>query len=131
MHLLSLISSNQTAYMDKRLLNEEDQLISDILEIKDLLKIKTVDIERAFDSVDHQFLIYVLQTFGFEKNSVRWIKIVLKNQKSSITNGGITTKYLLFQIRKSYTPRRSNICLPIHIVSVRSCICSNQIKSKR
>ena len=72
-------------------------MISDILEITDLLKIKclllTVDIEKAFDSVDHQFLINVLKTFGFEKNLVRWIKILLKNQESCIINGGITTKY--------------------------------------
>ena len=37
----------------------------------DPLKIKglqlTVDIEKAFDSVDHQFLINVLKTYGFEK----------------------------------------------------------------
>ena len=62
----------------------------------DPLKIKglqlTVDIEKAFDSVDHQFLINVLKTFGFEKNLVRWTKILLKNQESCIINRGITTK---------------------------------------
>ena len=62
----------------------------------DPLKIKglqlTVDIEKAFDSVDHQFLINVLKTFGFEKNLVRWTKILLKNQESCIINSGITTK---------------------------------------
>ena len=53
----------------------------------------TVDIEKAFDSVDHQFLINVLKNFEFEKNSVKLIKKLLKNQKSFIINGGITTKY--------------------------------------
>ena len=93
-HLPSLISSNQTAYLDKRFISKGGRLISDILEITDLLKIKsllvTVDIEKAFYSVDHQFLINVLKSSGFEKNVVRWIKILLK---SCIINGGTTTKY--------------------------------------
>ena len=83
----SLISSNQTAY--KRFISEGGRLIYDILEITDLLRIKglllMVDIEKAFDSVGHQFLINVLETFGFEKNLVRWIKI-LKNQQLWIIN---------------------------------------------
>ena len=68
--------------MDKRFISEGGRLISDIVEITDLLNIKglllTVDIEKAFDSVDHQFLINVLKTFGFQKKLVRWIKILLK-----------------------------------------------------
>ena len=39
-HLPSLISSNQTAYVDKRFISEGGQLIYDILEITDLLKIE-------------------------------------------------------------------------------------------
>ena len=58
--------------MDERLISEVGRLTSDILEITDLLKVKdlllTVDIENAFDSVDHQFLINVPKNFGFEKN---------------------------------------------------------------
>ena len=83
--------------MDKRFISEEGRLIPDILEITDLIKIKglllTIDIEKAFDYVDHQFLISVLKTFGFEKNLVRWIKLLLRNQESRIINGGIATKY--------------------------------------
>ena len=52
-------------------MSDVGRMISDILEITDLLKVKglllTVDVENAFDSVDHQFLINVLETFGFEK----------------------------------------------------------------
>ena len=72
-------------------------MISGILEITDLLIMKdlllTVVVEKNFDSVDHQFLVNVLKTFGFEKNFVRWIKIFLKTQESCITYGGINTKY--------------------------------------
>ena len=74
-NLLSLISSNQTTYVDKRSISEGSRLISDILGITEFLKIKglllTVNVEKAFDSVDHRFLIDVLKAFGFEKNLVR------------------------------------------------------------
>ena len=70
--------------MDKKFISKGGRLIYDILEITDLLKIKgsllAIDIENAFDSVDHQFLVNVLKTFRFEKNLVRWMKILIKNQ---------------------------------------------------
>ena len=70
--------------MDKKFISKGGRLIYDILEITNLLKIKgsllTIDIENAFDSVDHQFLVNVLKTFRFEKNLVRWMKILIKNQ---------------------------------------------------
>ena len=93
----SLISSNQIAYVNGRFISEGGRLISDILEICDTLKIEgfllTVDIEKAFDSVDHSFLIKVLQKFGFGKDFIRWIGIILKNQESCVINGGTTTNY--------------------------------------
>ena len=62
--------------MDKRFIGNRGRLISDILEISDLLKIKglllTVEIEKTFDSVDHQLLINVQKKFGFEKNLPRY-----------------------------------------------------------
>ena len=76
--------------MDKIFRSERDRLIFDILEIADRLKIKglllTVDIKKAFDSVDHQDLINVLKTFRFDKNFIRWIKIILKNHEPCIIN---------------------------------------------
>ena len=126
----SLTSSNQFSYVDKRFISLGGRLISEILEITDLLRIKgllwTVDIEKSFDSVDHQFLINVLKAFGFEKNLVRWIK----NQESCIINGGITTKYFkLERGTRQGDPISANACLVIYF-SVRSCICSYQIKSR-
>ena len=53
----------------------------------------TIDIEKAFDSVNHTFLIATLEKFGFGEDFINWIKTILKNQESCIINGGTTTKY--------------------------------------
>ena len=62
----------------------------------------TVDIEKAFDSINHCFLIKVLEKYGFEKDFIKWIKILLQNQESCIINGGTATNY--FKLEKS-TPQ--------------------------
>ena len=53
----------------------------------------TMDVEKAFDSLDHKFLISVLKKFGFGQNFISWIEIILKNQESCVINGGTATKY--------------------------------------
>ena len=58
----------------------------------------TEDIEKAFDSINYCFLIKVLEEYGFEKDFIKWVKILLENQESWIINGGATTNY--FKIEK-------------------------------
>ena len=93
----TLISSQQTAYVKKRFIGGSDRLISDIIEISGCFSITgflvTMDIEKAFDSLDHSFLISVLKKFGFGKNFITWIEILLKDQQSCFINGGTTTQY--------------------------------------
>ena len=52
-----------------------------------------MDIEKAFDSMDHSFLIEALKVFGFGETFITWIKIILKNQESCVMNGGVSTGY--------------------------------------
>ena len=67
----SLIISDQTAYVPGRVIGESIRLTSDLPEYSNIQDIPgylgTVDIEKAFDSVDHTFLCSVLQKFGLEK----------------------------------------------------------------
>ena len=69
-----LISAQQTAYVKNRNIGESGRLISDIIEIANTRKMEgflvTMDVEKAFDSLDHTFLISVLKRFGFGQNFV-------------------------------------------------------------
>ena len=53
----------------------------------------TVDIRKAFDSVNHQLSTLDLKRYGFSKTFIKRIKTLLNSQESCIINGGITTKY--------------------------------------
>ena len=95
--LSDLISSQQTAYVPFRCISESGRLISDVIEMAELLKLRvylvTIDIEKAFDSLDHTFLEAVLEKSGFGKYFIDWIKIFLKEQESCVINGGVTSQY--------------------------------------
>ena len=52
-----------------------------------------MDLEKAFDSLDHHFIILTLEKYGFAKNFILWVKILLRDQESCVINGGTTTKY--------------------------------------
>ena len=86
--LPTLTTLQQTAYVQNRYIGEAGRLISDILDISDKLSIDgylvTVNIENAFDYLDHRFLLLVLQKFGFGNNFIDWIKILLR-ERSIVT----------------------------------------------
>ena len=63
--LPELISSQQRTYVKNRYIGESRRLISDVIEIVKIKKIEVflviMDIEKAFDSLDHSLLISALQ----------------------------------------------------------------------
>ena len=52
-----------------------------------------MDLEKAFNSLDHDFLVNVLNRFGFGSNFISWIKLLLNSQQSCVINGGNNTSY--------------------------------------
>ena len=94
-----IISSNQTPYVNKRCISESGRQISDIIEVFEKQNIwgylVTMDFEKAFDSLDHDFLVNVLNKFGFGSSFISWIKLLLNSQQSCVINGGNTTPYLI------------------------------------
>ena len=53
----------------------------------------SVDREKAFDSVDHTFIMSTLRKYGFGRNFIQWIKVLLNKQVSCVMNNGFTTGY--------------------------------------
>ena len=57
----------------------------------------TLDIQKAFDLVNYIFLITALEKYGFKEDFIKWIQILIQNQKSYGINGGTTRNYFKFE----------------------------------
>ena len=93
----NVIRPGQTAYIPGRFIAESIRLISDILEYTEVKQMEgymfAADIEKAFDSVDHNFLIAVFKKFGLEHEFIHWVKTLLYGQQSCIINNSHSTGY--------------------------------------
>ena len=52
-----------------------------------------VDIEKAFDSVDHSFIFATLKKLEFGNSFLKWVKLFLNNSQSCVINNGISSGY--------------------------------------
>ena len=51
--------------------------------------IVTVDIEKAFDSLSHSFLLVCIKKYGYGNDFIKWVEMLRECQESCIINGGI------------------------------------------
>ena len=73
----TIANENQVACVNNRIVREGGQLVSDVFEITNSLDIggflMIVNIEKAFDSINHSFLLCVLKKLGFGSEFIRRI----------------------------------------------------------
>ena len=48
----------------------------------------TADIEKAFYSIEHNFITATLIKLGFDPNFIQWVKTLLYKQESCVMNNG-------------------------------------------
>ena len=69
-------------YFDGRFISEGGRLTADVLQTTDALTLRgmlvTIDIQKAFDSVNHQFLTLLLKRYGFDKTFIKRVKRNIK-----------------------------------------------------
>ena len=90
------ISKEQTAYIKGRYIGTNARLILDIFEYcennneEGLLLF--LDFEKAFDSIEWNFLFKTLEKFNFGSNFIKWINILYKNPIFRLKNNGWITR---------------------------------------
>ena len=94
--LSNLIHPDQSGFLKGRNIGNNIRLIIDIIEYTDFKKIPgailLLDIQKAFDSVSHEFLLHVLKRFNFSSKFINWIQMFYSSRKSYVTNYGNMTK---------------------------------------
>ena len=86
-----LIGPEQTFAVKGRSIQDNLHLIREVLEgIEDDTEaaLISLDLSKAFDRVDHQFLATVLETAGFEPEFRRWIRMMYHNTQAVVQVNG-------------------------------------------
>ena len=101
--ICKLVTQDQTPYIPGRYIGESVSLISDILEYTDSENCEgymfAADIEKAFDSLDHNFILAVLEKMGLGSDFIQWVRTLLNDQQSCVMNNGTTTAH--FNLNRS------------------------------
>ncbi len=101
--LPNIIETNQAYAIKGRDITDTVSSIRDVvsymLEERKSGYIINVDLEKAFDRVEHEFLFAILEKFEFGKNFIKWLKIIYKGAKSQIKCNGFLTG--VFRVSRS------------------------------
>lgn len=91
-----LISRNQSGYIKGRYIGNNARLILDIFDYCENTNTEGIllfaDFQKAFDSVEWNFLIKSLEKFNFGNNFIKWINILYTNPNFCIKNNGWISK---------------------------------------
>ena len=100
--LPKLIHDSQTGFRKGRNINEN---IRTILEVLDYVEEKDIpglifffsDFEKAFDSINHDYLFKSLKHFNFSEDFIKLIKLFYSNARSCVTNNGFLSPFFSIQ----------------------------------
>lgn len=115
-----IISENQSAFVKGRMLMENVILASEL--VKDYHKesisprcVMTIDISKAFDSVQWSFLVNSLKALGFPEKFIHWIKLCITTPSFSVQVNGDLAGY--FQSARGLR-QGCSLSLPIFLLCV-------------
>ena len=88
----SIINTDQSGYIKNRYIGCNIRNILDIYDICENENIPgaliCIDYEKAFDSVEHNFITLVLQKFNFDQQFIEWINIFYNQPMFRVKNNG-------------------------------------------
>ena len=94
--LPQIIHHNQSGFIKGRFIGEVARSILDIIDSTESLKLPGIllfiDFEKAFDSIEWDFLYQSLEAFNFGPTLIRWIITFYNNLSSCVINNGLFSK---------------------------------------
>ena len=88
--IAKLISTDQSAHIQKRYICFNVRLVQDIVDYSEMFNYKGIllclDFEKAFDTVNWDFILKTLEKYGFSQNFSKWIKTLHFIQRSNTYN---------------------------------------------
>ena len=91
-----ILSNTQTGYVPGRNVGNNsrllEELISEHVKLEKDAYIITLDAKKAFDSVDHEYLLRCLGAYGFPETYINIIKLIYKDLNASVMVNGYTGK---------------------------------------
>jgi len=101
--LHKLLCNTQTGYVPGRQITNNNRLIEEVINLinksDEEAYLITLDAQKAFDSVDHDYLVKILEVYNFPPAYIRWVKTIYNRLEASVMVNGYTT--IKFKIEQS------------------------------
>ena len=92
-----LVDISQTGFVKNRLIGDTVRVLNDIIELCQSRKengiLLFIDFEKAFDTLEWNFLFKTLKAMNFGPSLINWIKTFYANSESCIMNNGKASRY--------------------------------------
>ncbi len=96
-----LVNLNQTGFVKGRFMNDTVRTLCDIIEYCKMSNtdglLLMIDFEKAFDSLDWNFMFTTLDKMNFGHSFITWVKLFYTNIESCISNNGTASPYFKLQ----------------------------------
>ena len=103
--LPNIIYHNQTSFIEDRFIGETVRSIFDIMDFTAKENIPGlmifIDFQKAFDSIEWDYLLSCLDMFNFGPDFIRWVNTFYNNIQTCVINNGITLEY--FKLERGVT----------------------------
>ena len=89
-----LVGKQQTAYINGRFIGNSARLVLDIFEYFERNETKQhgallfLDFEKAFDSIEWNFIFETMRKFNFDESFIRWVQLLYENPFVNIKQNG-------------------------------------------
>lgn len=92
-----IVHISQTGGIKGRFIGENVRIISDVIEYCKMDELPgillSVDYKNAFDSLEHDFMFYALESFNFGTEFLSWMRLLHKGGLLTVRNNGLTSEW--------------------------------------